>query len=255
MEFTGERFIPEKLKATDETYQEHMERYKFALERVKGLSVLDVACGAGYGSHMLASEAKEVCGIDISDEAVQYAREHYSGQNIKFEVMDSRAIKYPDHSFDAVVSFETIEHVPEPEVFLKEIKRILKPDGLLIISTPNLETTCDGKEVHVPFHVKEFTLQEMMDLLKAFHGIDVYAQKMSYHKRSYKKIKLLSRYVHRSIKEMIVAYWRTKILTPSLIPVFFRILLYEYAYKFKLVPYVEKDGHIKPTFFVMVCRS
>ena len=250
MEFTGERFIPEKLKETDETYQEHMERYTFACDFIKDLKVLDIACGAGYGSHMLSQKAVQVCGVDINDETVRYAREHYHKDNVTFEVMDSRDIKYPDQSFDAVVSFETIEHIPEPEVFLREVKRILKPNGLFILSTPNLETTCDGKGVHVPFHVKEFTLQDMQGLLKDFHHIDVYAQKMSYHKKLYKKIRLLSRYVPSFLRRLIASWGKTKVSLPA----FLKILTYEYAYKFKVIPYVEKDPCIKPTFFVIVCR-
>ena len=255
MEFTGERFIPEKLKASDETYQEHMQRYQFACGYFKGLKVLDVACGAGYGTRILSDEAKEVFGVDIDAEAVQYAQAHYQGGNTHFEVMDSTQIKYPDQSFDAVVSFETIEHIPSPDLFLKEVKRILKPGGLFIISTPNLETVCDGKDVHVPFHVKEFTLKEMLEMLLAFKKPEVFAQKMSYHKKSYKKIRLFCRYVAGVLRGIITTCWGNKVLVPSKVALVPRIFLYEYVYPFTVIPYVETDPSIKPTFFVIVCRA
>lgn len=253
MEFTGERFIPEKLKETDETYQEHIERYKFASDFVNGLTVLDVACGVGYGSHMLSKNAKHVYGVDIDEETVKYAEQNYHGQNIKFEVMDSKSIRYPDGFFDAVVSFETIEHAPFPEIFLKEVKRVLKPNGLFILSTPNLETACDGKRVHAPFHTQEFTLQELLELLKDFKNIEIFAQKMAYYRRFYKKIRLLSRYADDGIRKSIVSRWQDKLLTPHKIPILFRIPMYEYAYKAKVIPYVEKNKHIRPTFFVIKC--
>lgn len=255
MEFTGERFIPEKLKESDETYQEHVERYKFACKYAKGLTVLDVACGAGYGSHMLSKEAKQVYGVDISSEAIQYAKANYASQNINFEVMDIKEIKYPDSFFDVVVSFETIEHISFQEIFLKEIKRVLKPSGILILSTPNIETACDGKQIHTPFHVKELTFQEIIKLLDKFKNIEVYSQKMTYHRRPYKKLRLLSRYANNKLREIIVSWWKDRFFTSQKIPVFFKILLYEYAYKFKVMPYIEKNKYIKPTFFIVVCHA
>lgn len=162
MEFTGERFVPEKLKENDETYQEHIERYRFACHYVKNLVVLDAACGVGFGARMMSEFAKQVYAVDISRESIEYAKEKYSNKNITFEQMDVVQIRYPDRFFDVVVSFETVEHVPEPEKFLSEIQRVLKPDGLLIISTPNRETTCRGEQVHTPSHIKEFTLGEIL---------------------------------------------------------------------------------------------
>ena len=129
MEFTGERFIPEKLKENDEIYQEHLERYRFACHYIKDLVVLDAACGSGFGTRMMSDIAKKVYGIDISNESIEYAKEKYSNKNIIYEQMDVAKLKYPDNFFDVVVSFETIEHVPAPEEFLKEVYRVLKSGG------------------------------------------------------------------------------------------------------------------------------
>ena len=252
MEFTGERFVPEKLKESDEIYQEHVERYRFACLYVKGLVVLDAACGAGFGSRMMSDFAKQVYAVDISRESIEYAKEKYFNKNIVYEQMDIAQIKYPDRFFDAVVSFETVEHIPEPEKFLNEIQRVLKPGGLLIISTPNRETTCKGKEVHTPFHIKEFTLEEILVLLNSFKDKKVFAQKMSYHRRSYKKLRLLSRYAKKNLREA-VSSWIEKRFPMATGPWFFRVLLYEFKYKFTVVEYREKNEYIKPTVFVIVC--
>lgn len=250
MEFTGERFVPEKLKESDETYQEHVERYRFACPYIKDLVILDAACGAGFGSHMMSAFAKQVYAIDISQESIDYAKEKYPAKNVTYQQMDVAQIKYPDRFFDAVVSFETIEHIPAPEAFLNEIRRILKPGGLLIISTPNRETTCDNKKVHAPFHIREFTLEEILALLEDFKDKKVFAQKMSYHRRIYKKLRLFSRYAGKDLRNSISS-WIEKKFPMGTGPWFCRILLYEFKYKFTVLEYKEDNKYIKPTVFVV----
>lgn len=252
MEFTGERFVPEKLKESDEIYQEHVERYRFACSYVKGCVVLDAACGTGFGSRMMSENAKKVYGIDISREAVEYAKEKYANENIVYDQMDVAKISYPDGFFDAVVSFETVEHVPEPERFLNEIQRVLRPGGRLIISTPNRETTCQGKDVHAPFHIKEFTLDEMLGLLKDFREQEVFTQKMAYYHRGYKKLRLLSRYVNESWRNA-VASWIERRFPVGTGPWVFKVLLYEFKYKFIVLGHRELNRYIKPTIFVITC--
>jgi len=251
MEFTGERFIPEKLKETDETYQEHIERYKFTLDKISAKTVLDASCGAGYGSQMMARSAGHVHGIDISEESIRYAREKYGASNITYEAMDIKKLKFPDRSFDVVVSFETIEHIGFQQEFVDEIRRVLKPGGALIISTPNVETTPKGKAVHTPFHVKELNLDEMKALLAGFANIEVYAQKMSYHKRLYKKIRLMSRYPKDDLRKSIVQFCKKRYANCEAMPVLPRIFFYEYALKFKVFAFRETNAFIKPTFWVL----
>lgn len=254
MKFTGERFIPEELKQTDETYQEHIERYRFASPYLKNLVVLDAACGTGYGSQMIASFANKVYAIDVSHESVQYAKEKYPRSNIIYEQMDVVKLRYPACFFDAVVSFETIEHINNPGTFVHEIHRVLKPGGLLIISTPNKETTCDGLDVHAPFHIKEYTLDEFLLLLASFEQKKIFVQKMAYYKRTYKKLRLLSRYVGSNLRN-VIAGWIEKYFLLSTGPWFLRILLYEFKYKFTVIEFLEKDIYIKPTIFVVVCSK
>lgn len=134
IEFTGERAVPGKTPPDE--WKRHTERYKWASEKLRGLTVLDYGCGTGYGSAILAKTAKAVLGIDISQEAISYAKMHYKG--LQFHVMDAMKTPIKNASFDAVVCFEMIEHVQNAEKALLEIWRILAPGGILIISCPNI---------------------------------------------------------------------------------------------------------------------
>ncbi len=182
LEFTGERFVTDY--DSPQISYEHWHRYCYAAQWVAGKKVLDIACGAGYGSALLAQTAAEVMGVDISPEAVTHARAAYPLANLQFVVGQASAI--PDSGqelFDVVVSFETIEHVDQStqQAFLKEIKRVLKPEGMLIISTPNKLVYSDLPKYHNEFHVKEFYFREFKTFLQqyfketAFLGQRVYA--------------------------------------------------------------------------------
>lgn len=131
----------------------HLARYHFAAARVDGMRVADIACGPGYGTEILRRDghAREAVGIDLDPETIAYAAEAHGGEGIRFVCASADATGLPDASFDAVVSFETIEHVPDDRALIAEIARILPPGGLLIISTPNqwpLEVA--------PCHVREY---------------------------------------------------------------------------------------------------
>jgi len=149
--FTGERAIPLDPGTPPDVMAEHWARYKLAIPFVKGKRVLDVACGAGYGSGLLAETAKEVTGGDISSETIDYCRKHYS--NATFDIFNICNIPYPETSFDVIVSFETIEHIPDGNIFLDEIVRVLDKDGTLLISCP-LGGNC-GNPYHKAYYQKE----------------------------------------------------------------------------------------------------
>jgi len=177
MEFTGERLVPEA-PGTEDLYHEHLIRYLFAQQFAPGKTVLDIGCGCGYGSCLLAEGGAEtVIGVDISEEAIRYSKEHYSARGLDFEVMDCTNLKFPNRTFDLVVAFEIIEHIPNCKGLLSEAKRVLKGDGVFIVSTPNRVTYPPGN----PFHVKEFFLQEFVELLKeSFISVVVYDQDYLY---------------------------------------------------------------------------
>jgi len=113
----------------------HCNRYRFACNHVSGKDVLDVACGSGYGTGMIeASGAKKVIGVDKNPIAIRRAMLGYRGE---FVVMDAQDLKFPDNSFDVLVSFETLEHTNDYMKSFSEMIRVLRPDGTLIISVPN----------------------------------------------------------------------------------------------------------------------
>ena len=178
MEFTGERFVPEVHGAIE---LEHLHRYYLAKEVVQGKIVLDIASGEGYGSYILSKIANKVIGVDISEEAVTHAKNKYVSDNLDFLVGSCAAIPLPDNSVDVIVSFETIEHHTEHEKMMEEIKRILKIDGCLIISSPDKLEYSDKPNYSNPHHVKELYRDEFKDLLtKYFKYQHIYGQRIAY---------------------------------------------------------------------------
>jgi len=168
----GERMIPEFHQSTL-IYAEHIQRY-LALEGVcAGKKVLDIASGSGYGTQILGGFASEVIGVDISGEAIQYARIHYNSETVEFRQGSCSYIPIEDNSVDVVVSFETIEHLDDYVTFLDEIQRVLSPDGICIISTPNdIESPPENH-----FHIHEFKYEELDSLLKErFAFVESYFQ-------------------------------------------------------------------------------
>ena len=164
MEFTGERVVPGKVES--DLWNEHLSRYLFARPLVLGRCALDVGCGTGYGTAVLAQAARSVWALDVSAESVNFAKRKYPARNTQFLIADCRQIPLGSQTVDAAVCFEVIEHLAEQETLLEEIRRVLRPDGLLVISTPNRTYyTEERKEVN-PFHVREFNFEEFLALLK-----------------------------------------------------------------------------------------
>lgn len=176
-EFTGERFIPgiEDYKLTIE----HMQRYKSVVKLAQGKRIIDIACGEGYGTAMLAEAASEVTGIDIDVDTIGKAKEKYKKENLMYRVGSVENIPALDASVDMIVSFETIEHVSEElqQAFLKECARVLKPDGILIMSTPNREIYSDQYNYVNQYHIHEFYHDEFLQFIKQQFGyVNLYNQ-------------------------------------------------------------------------------
>lgn len=199
MKFTGERIIPEDKNSSPQTliYKEQMERYFMTSEYIKGKKVLDVACGVGNGTAFLAQKANYVFGIDCDKQSINYATDNYKSENIEFLIEDAQTLNFKDDFFDVVVSFETIEHLPEPERFLGQVKRVLKSEGIFILSSPDRKIT---EEILIdtsyknPFHIKEFTLGELNSLLHNFFEVkEIYGQFVY----NPSKIKIVTRNVAR----------------------------------------------------------
>ena len=179
LSFTGERFHPD---LAGDMWAEHWHRYHFVLPLVAGKKILDVASGEGYGSALMASVAATVAGLDVSPDAVAHASATYARrQNLRFTQGSCARLPFDDASFDAVVSFETIEHIVEQNEFLDEIKRVLKPAGLLIMSSPNRAEYSDARGYTNEFHVKELYRAELADLLGArFQHMRWYSQRNAF---------------------------------------------------------------------------
>ncbi|MEQ5841382.1 glycoside hydrolase family 99-like domain-containing protein [Paraburkholderia acidicola] len=174
----GERYIP---GMSTEIELEHMHRYVVARKLAVGLRVLDIACGEGYGSYALSRLATSVVGVDISEEAVQHAQTEYQHRapNLEFKVGSAADIPLADASVDLVVSFETIEHHDQHEAMIREIKRVLKPGGVVVISSPNKYEYSDVTGYANPWHVRELYLDEFESLLHAqFANVALYGQRV-----------------------------------------------------------------------------
>lgn len=175
--YSGERFLPEVCDS--EMTIEHKQRYEFAKEYVGGKKVLDAACGEGYGSNILSEAADIVVGMDIDAETVRLANEKYGSTKLTYKVGNAEKLPFENESFDVIVSFETIEHISEiaQENFLSEIRRVLRPDGLLIMSTPNKAIYTDAVNGKNPYHIKEFYTEEFISFMqKRFRNIEVFCQ-------------------------------------------------------------------------------
>lgn len=153
----------------------HKVRYEFAKGFCAGKKVLDLACGAGYGSAILADVAESVIGADIDNGALQYALRSYRKRNLSFVMADAEKTAFETGQFDTVVSFETIEHLGNIEAYLSEVKRILSPQGHFVVSTPRVRRTT--RRPGNPHHTIEFSAKDLEGLLRRyFSHIDLYGQ-------------------------------------------------------------------------------
>jgi GT2 family glycosyltransferase/ubiquinone/menaquinone biosynthesis C-methylase UbiE/glycosyltransferase involved in cell wall biosynthesis len=176
MQFTGERFIPTE---QGKIRLEHYHRYTMALDLIKDKVVLDIACGEGYGSFFMSDMARSVTGVDISNDAVKHATAKYNRSNLTFQQGSATALPFTDASFDVVISFETIEHLAEQEQMISELRRVLRPEGVLLISSPNRPVYSEESGEHNEFHVKELDFNEFDTLLKSkFDKITYFGQRI-----------------------------------------------------------------------------
>lgn len=210
LEWTGERIIPEEDRYM---FRRHLKAYQFAMNFCQKKIILDMGCGEGYGSYLLAEAGAKVIGIDISEEAVRHARDKYVRENLSYRVMDVTHLDFVDDTFDIVVSFQVIEHLNNALRFLKEIKRVLKKDGYAIISTPN-KSLCNGHATG-KYHVKEYHYNEFIDLLNTHLGkVEYYGIHLKGRKDSYKLwlLDLMLKLDIFKIRRLFSSIFRKKIL-------------------------------------------
>lgn len=182
--FTGERVVINDAvkKNYADVLEEHLNRYKLAQKFVKGKRVLDAACGAGYGTQMLqVAGASYVLGVDIDEASLSNARKTYAHDVIEYAYGDVNKLDLENESFDVVVSFETIEHIKDGSVWIKESSRLLKDDGIFIVSTPNRSIANPAaffmEQPRNPYHKYEYTTTELVgELLKEYDILELYGQ-------------------------------------------------------------------------------
>lgn len=149
---------------------EHVHRYTVVFDYVQKPAIaLDIACGSGFGADRMASHGIDVTGADISEEAIEECKTTFKRNNLNFITADATALPFPDKHFDAIVSFETIEHTEQYLGVLQEFKRSIKEDGIIFLSTPNrIINTPEGSKRN-PFHTQEWTYEELKSLLNSVY--------------------------------------------------------------------------------------
>ena len=168
IEFTGERVVPGQVDA--DLWAEHLSRYAFASRWATGARILDIGCGAGYGTAELAGPARLAIGIDLSPEATAHARAAYPLPQIRFVPASATALPFADASFHLITAFEVIEHLEDWRSLLAEARRVLHPNGIFLVSTPNKQyyTESRGSTGPNPFHTHEFEYEEFETALSEF---------------------------------------------------------------------------------------
>jgi ubiquinone biosynthesis O-methyltransferase len=175
--FGGER-LDSKSQLAKNNLLEHLVRYNYIKSDPSG-KILDIGCGSGHGSAHLADKFLKVIGVDISEEALEYAKNNWQRDNVSFVVGDALSIPFEDNTFDAIAAFEVFEHLTDWEKFLTELRRVLKPNGIVYISTPNKTLYSPGTTKPInPHHVFEMTIPEFTAAVEKYFVLDtLYGQR------------------------------------------------------------------------------
>jgi len=240
-------------------FKESSARYEFARKIFKkGTKVLDVGCGTGYGSSLLAKKCK-VFAIDINEEAINFARKHYSNR-IKFRVAKTERLPFKNQEFDAICSFEVIEHIEKVDRMLKEIYRVLKNGGKFVLSTPNRGINSPDGKFKSPYHVREYIPEEFLELLKKyFPKVEIKSQKKNEVAEKAFKDFLESQKAREKIVDRDVLGIR------KVIPVFMKERIWKYAgnlfgrrtqESLKTFDFPIKSGNLKSAeYLIAVCEK
>ena len=193
---TGERTLP-GIPEENYWFQRHVVAYRYAAERVAGMDVLDAGCGEGYGSAMLAQRASSVVGVDLERDVIEHAAERYPA--VRFQTGDLATLGFDDGSFDAVITFQVIEHLQSPRGFVTECARVLRPGGLLVLSTPN-RLTFSPTGVRNPFHTVEFAPAELRAVLEDTFTVEMLGG--TFHRW---RLDLVERMMRASLPERLIS--------------------------------------------------
>lgn len=180
LEPTGERMIVEHYQESEELYLVHLfhtATYRFAEAFTADRRVLDYGCGSGYGSASIAGGARSVTGVDVSEEAIAYAKANHARRDLEFRVIaPSQPLPFETGSFQTVLSFQVIEHVSDPDAYLREVVRVLEPGGTLVMATPDRRTRLlPMQRPWNRWHLVEYSEQSLSrQLLRHFPSVEMH---------------------------------------------------------------------------------
>jgi 2-polyprenyl-3-methyl-5-hydroxy-6-metoxy-1,4-benzoquinol methylase len=203
-----ERIVPDEVSRSDpwsaDTLELHLERYRFAASHLKGGAILDMACGVGYGTHLLAHSAADslesITAVDIDEDCIAYARHRYHHPLIKYLKADATTFT-STHQFDSIISLETIEHLPNTALFLKHLYLLLNQNGLLICSVP-VTPSVDAN----PYHLHDFTTKQFLKLLGAA-GFSIEAKMIQVQPFSPVQVLIKKEKRTKSLRSNLVSYY------------------------------------------------
>ncbi len=166
LESTGERVIEDAYGQTPEgrvILMMHLASYRFAEKYCSGKDVLDLGCGSGYGTAKIAAVARSACGVDVSADAVAFAAARHSSSNLSYRTIEAGAqLPFDDGVFDVVLSFQVIEHISDDHGYLLEARRVLKPDGVVILITPDRKNRLlPGQKPWNRWHLREYSQADL----------------------------------------------------------------------------------------------
>jgi 2-polyprenyl-3-methyl-5-hydroxy-6-metoxy-1,4-benzoquinol methylase len=167
----GERIVPGEYHTVEDyiNYLKHCKAYHFASHRFKGKEVVDLGCGSGYGTEVMADSVRRIVGLDVDREVVDALNRSNRKENLQFQAFDGTRVPLSDASVDAVVSLQVIEHVADVPRFLEEIHRILKPSGEAMFTTPNRRIRLlPFQKPWNPYHLREYTFEQLDRLLRKY---------------------------------------------------------------------------------------
>lgn len=147
-------------------FARHLVAYRWAQEVVRGKVVLDAGCGDGYGTHLLAQTATRALGVDRSTGTIAVATERYRQGNLAYRACPLERLADLGEEFDVVCNFQVLEHLVDPRPFLEQVRRVLRPGGCLVITTPNKANSF----VENPYHVHEYFADELEGVLRGVFG-------------------------------------------------------------------------------------
>jgi len=276
-EHQNREFVIENINESYWGTQMLIGRYCFASQFVKNDTVLDIACGSGYGASLFIKKgAEKVIGGDISITGITYAKKNYGEDKNSFFLLNATTLPFADGTFDTLISLETIEHLPQPVSFLAECRRVLKKGGTFVCSTPNSQRVPLMEKIEPFFvkmtprpklkedltpHIKEFSISELSESVGIyFNDLQVYGQYSGWTYKDAIKTKITSFirfmiFYHHWSKGMMNFMTNPRFLR-NLRPMCFpQVRDFEEILDKKYIPFVlDKENTVPPAHIIVVAK-